>query len=98
MNEQRIIEEINKKVSNTSIKTKPSLPLSAKYRYWYVGITDDARRRKAEHESEGNDTQYWNSWPADNGAVARYVERHFLELGMDGGTGGGTNANLVYIY
>lgn len=98
MKARLIIGEIDKKVERIRITDKPNLPLSKKYPYWYIGITDDADRRKEEHKSDGKDVTFWNSWPADTEAIARQVEKHFLDCGMDGGGGGGTNPNLVYIF
>ena len=40
----------------------------------------------------------WEHWLADNEAVARNVEKHFLDLGMDGDTGGGEDTKYIYVY
>lgn len=98
MKAERIIEEINKIVGKIGIKGKTNPTLTEKYPYWYIGVTDDAERRRQEHANEGQDMTHWHTWPADSVTVARRVERYFQDLGMDGDVGGGTNPNLVYIY
>ena len=41
-------------------------------------------------------TDYVNkNWPEQ---IARDVEKYFLDLGLDGGTGGGKNINYVYCF
>lgn len=98
MNERRIIEEINKKVDGTSIENEPNLPLLKKYSRWNIGVTNDANRRKQEHDNKDTDTRFWNSWPADTVEIALRVEQYFHKLGMKGDPGGGKKPNLVYIY
>ena len=68
------------------------------YHLWYIGITDDLERRKAEHDSAGDSTKYWQSWKADTETIARNVEKYFLDKGMKGGTGGGEHPTYVYIF
>jgi hypothetical protein len=68
------------------------------YKLWTIGITDDPVRRKAEHESKGENTKYWKEWEADSEAIARNVESYFLNKGMKGGTGGGEHPTYVYIF
>lgn len=97
MKEQLIIDEIDAKVKNTSINSQHP-PLSKKYPSWYIGITDNPDERKASHKSKGAKVSHWRSWPADSESIARRVERHFKNLGMRGGTGGGKNPTYVYIY
>ena len=41
----------------------------------------------------------WIYCPADNIRTARMVEKYFLDLGMQGGDGGGNdNSTIVYCY
>ena len=73
-------------------------PLSA-YKYWYVGITEDARRRLFDEHNvdEKNDRYIWRT--ASSSDVARRIELYFVELGTDGGAGGGDeDAQVVYAY
>jgi predicted GIY-YIG superfamily endonuclease len=65
--------------------------------HWTVGVTDDPARRKGEHEQEGEDTSCWHQWDASTEETARQIEKHFLDKGCKGGTGGGS-ANWVYIF
>ena len=98
MKAQDIADAINKKVKDTNIKNKPNLPLSEKYRYWTIGITNDLDRRKKEHISDGKNISHWRGWPADTEEIARVVEKYFLDRGMNGGEGGGINPDRVYIF
>ncbi len=67
---------------------------SKKYSIWTVGVTDDPKRRKAEHEN----TKAWRQWNAGSETAARNVEKHFLGKGMKGGGGGPGKADYVYIF
>ena len=69
------------------------------YSDWYVGITEDAKRRVFEGHGieKGKDPYIWRT--AVSSKVAREIEKHFLDLGCDGGTGGGdADAEIVYSY
>ena len=69
------------------------------YSAWYVGITEDAERRVFEEHGveKGKDPYIWRT--ATSSAVARDIEKYFLDLGCDGGTGGGdADAEIVYAY
>ena len=69
------------------------------YSDWYVGITEDAKRRVFEEHGvvKGKDPYIWRT--AVSSAAARDVEEHFLDLGCDGGGGGGNeDADIVYAY
>jgi hypothetical protein len=68
------------------------------YNLWYIGITDDPERRKAEHDAAGDNTKHWKCWKADTEAIARNVEKYFIDKGMKGGTGGGEHPTYVYIF
>jgi predicted GIY-YIG superfamily endonuclease len=71
---------------------------SLSYSDWYIGITDDTKRRRAEHENEGKICIYWSDWKADSEAIARNVEAYFIDRGMKGGTGGGEHPTYVYVF
>ena len=81
-----IINAINNKVGGTS------------YSAWTIGVTDKPFTRREEHESDGDDVSSWSHYPTDNEDIGREVEKHFLDLGMKGGTGGGGNAEYVYVF
>ncbi len=88
MQESEIIEAIQQKIGKTD------------YNIWTIGITDDPVRRKSEHDvpHQGKITMYWKDWKADTEAIARSVEKHFLDKGMKGGTGGGEHPTYVYVF
>ncbi len=85
MKKEEIIKEIENRV--TSAKEK-------KYTIWTIGITDNLKRRKKEHDNP----KHWKDWKADTEEIARNVEKHFLDKGMKGDTGGGDTPNYVYIF
>jgi hypothetical protein len=68
------------------------------YRLWTIGITDDPKRRKSEHDANGEDTKAWSDWKADTETIARNVEKYFLDKGMKGSTGGGEHPTYVYVF
>jgi len=86
---------MNKADLITAIEAKRG---STSYSIWYIGITDDPARRKAEHETEKQNTTYWKDWHADTEAIARDIEQYFLKKGMHGGTGGGEHPTYVYMF
>jgi len=85
MQRATIISEIEKRVMSTENK---------KYSVWTVGITNDTERRKDEH---GN-PKYWLDWYAESENDVRTIEKHFLDKGMKGDTGGGNTPDYVYIF
>ena len=76
---------IEKRVSN--VKTKV-------YSAWTIGVTAHPDQRKQE---EGN-PKHWECWEADTEAIARTVEKYFLDKGMKGETGSGKEPRHVYIF
>ena len=67
------------------------------YEKWQIGVTDDPARRRTEHKNAGHNTEWWHDWNADSEEAARSVERHFLNKGMKGGSGGPGRADYVYV-
>jgi hypothetical protein len=65
-----------------------------------IGLTHDLSERKrywGETKKEG--IKYWSDWKADSLSDAQDIERHFINKGMKGGTGGDLSANKpVYVY
>lgn len=86
MSYNEIVDGINLKIGSTS------------YSIWTVGVTDDPDKRKQEHHNDGENVTYWTQWRTDTEKVGRDVEKHFLDLGMKGGTGGGGRAGYVYVF
>jgi len=81
-----IIYAIDRKISGSS------------YSSWTIGVTDDPYKRRDEHENDGEDVTHWTHYPTDNEDVGRNVEKHYINLGLKGGTGGGGNAGYVYVF
>jgi len=89
MKEIEIINSIEQKVMSFNPK---------KYSVWTIGITNNPDERRAKHDAENKNTKYWMYWAADNETIARNVEKHFLDKGVQGGAGGGENPTYVYIF
>jgi len=85
-------DEIKQGIEDIVKRTK------GKYSIWYIGITNDPKRRRKEHEEEGENTKVWRDWETDTKAIAESVESYFKKKGMKGGTGGSENPKYVYIF
>lgn len=69
------------------------------YSEFYIGISQDARKRLFEEHHVDRENSWWIYTTAISADVAREVEKHYLDLGMRGGTGGGDDkSNMVYCY
>ena len=69
------------------------------YSDFYVGITDNIEERLFGYHNVNKVTDWWIHCYADSEQIAREIEKHYLELGMDGGTGGGSgDGNTRYVY
>lgn len=68
------------------------------YSKCYVGITSNVEQRLfVDHNVTKNTGTYiWRT--ANTAAIAREVEQHFIDAGMDGGGGGSRTARIVYAY
>ena len=69
------------------------------YSSWYAGITESPKDRVfGDHKVDENKDKYaWRT--AESDKIAREIEKHFLDLGCDGGPGGGdSDAKVVYVY
>lgn len=64
------------------------------YSVWTIGVTDDPDRRKQEHDNP----QCWHHWNAPTEDAARRIEKYFVDKGCKGDTGGGGDADYVYIF
>lgn len=66
---------------------------------WYVGISSDPKRRLFEDHNVDKQRGKWIWRKADSNAIARSAERYLLQMGCEGGTGGGDKKSLyVYAY
>jgi hypothetical protein len=86
---QEIIDEITDHIADRG----------GSYSDWYVGITENAKRRIFEEHGveKGKDKYIWRT--ASSSSVARAIEEYLLDLGCDGGGGGGDDdADIVYAY
>jgi hypothetical protein len=69
------------------------------YKQWYVGITNDVDRRLFGEHNVNKEVGWWIFSGAASDTIARRIEQYFLNLGCDGGPGGGDKtANIVYAY
>ena len=66
---------------------------------WYVGIAADPKERLFDDHSVDKEKDAWIYCTASSSKVARKIEKHFLDEGADGGTGGGSeDTKSVYAY
>ena len=88
MTTQEIINDVNAHLGKSTKQY---------YGDFYIGITNDIDRRLfGEHNVPRNG--HWRIHrKANNDTHARNVEKHFLNEGMKGGTGGG-GTDCVYVY
>jgi len=89
-NYDTIIMEIDKHIS-----------LSGKRYYsdFYIGITKNIQQRLFGDHNVSKENSWWIYRTAESSDVARLVEKHYLELGMRGGTGGGDDDScVIYCY
>lgn len=66
---------------------------------WYVGITNDPDQRLFTGHNVSRENGYYLCCPCSSDDVAREIEQYFLNLGCDGGPGGGNETSrYVYVY
>lgn len=91
MTKNDIINEIIKHINS-------SCPYNTQYSQLYIGIANNGEDRVFNDHCVNKEKDVWIICPSDNEQIARDVEKHFLNLGMDGGSGGGKNINCVYCF
>lgn len=91
MTEKDIITEIKDYINS-------HCPNNTPYADLYIGIANNGENRVFNDHSVDKDNDVWIICPADTEQIARNVEKYFLNLGMDGGTGGGKDINYVYCF
>lgn len=64
---------------------------------WYVGITNDIDERLFGYHKADRQFGAWYHAPAINAVHSRSVEAALLQLGFDGGGGGGDHS-AVHVY
>lgn len=68
---------------------------------WYVGITNDIKRRKAEHLTENPFLSCFASYYAGSMKIAAEIEAHFTQKGTlnaSGSRGATKESKWVYVY
>jgi hypothetical protein len=69
------------------------------YKNCYVGITSDVESRLFGDHNVSMANGHWIYRTALSNSVAREIEQHFLNAGMNGGPGGGDAASkIIYAY
>lgn len=69
------------------------------YSDFYIGITKDVGQRLFGDHNVSKDNSWWIYRTAETNEIARAVEKHYLDLGMRGGPGGGDDdSRIVYCY
>jgi len=69
------------------------------YKDCYVGITSDVDSRLFGDHNVSKEKGHWIYRPTSSDNEAREIEQHFLDKGMDGGSGGGgEDSKIVYAY
>lgn len=87
---EKIIAEINEHLGKSSKEF---------YSDYYIGITDNINERLFGFHQVPQRGHWYIYMPADTDEIARKVEKFFLDLGMQGGTGGGSSKSImVYCY
>ena len=71
--------------------------LSLAYSEWTIGVSDDANRRRSEHEEERL-VRRWAEWKTDSEVEGRAIKQYFVDLGMRGDEDGGDRAQYVYVF
>ena len=86
---KEIIEEIESHITDRG----------AGIRGWYVGIAAKPKERLFDDHSVDKEKDAWIYRTASSDSVARDIEKHFLDKGAKGGTGGGDeDSKSVYAY
>lgn len=67
------------------------------YSDFYIGITNDIDRRLLGEHNVSKEHGWWIYRKGDTKAVAQAVEEYYLDKGMQGDTGGGSE-DTTYVY
>ncbi len=92
MNKEAIIKAIDEHIQSSG---------RSSYSDFYIGITNDIERRLFGEHRVNKEGMWWIYAQADTAEIARETEKHYLDLKMRGGTGGGTgdsDSKFVYCY
>lgn len=91
MTKKDIIKEITDYVNQ-------NFPAGATTKSFYVGIATDAENRLFIDHAVDKDNDIWIYCPTDSEQDARDIEKYFLDLELDGGSGGGKDIQYVYCF
>ncbi len=87
---QQIADDINNHLQKDSV---------THYSAYYIGITNDIERRLFNEHNVSKEGHWFIYRKAISKAAAQAVEEHFLNKGMQGDTGGGSDdTTWVYCY
>lgn len=75
MNSTAIKSEITKHIKKSMNSSEPRLNT------WYVGITNDTKRRKAEHKVDKLGLKFWKTFDAETMENANEIESYFSKKG-----------------
>ncbi len=67
------------------------------YSDWYVGIASDPKKRLFNDHNVRENPGIWIYDDAETQKIAREIEEYFINLGTDGGSGGG-DSSTTYVY
>ncbi len=66
------------------------------YKKWRVGIGEDGRERVRQQGADPDEALILTGYSAE---VVRMIEQDFLDKGMDGGPGGGSDeSKQIYVF
>ena len=65
---------------------------------WYVGVTDDPNKRIEEHRHSHPNLKFFWASKTLNESDGRQAEQDLINLGFDGGVGGGGSASFLYVF
>lgn len=86
---KEIIEEIESHITECG----------GRFSGWYVGIAAKPKERLFDDHSVDEERDAWIYRTASSDSIARDIEKHFLDKGARGGTGGGDeDSKSVYAY
>jgi len=93
METKAIKGEITKHIKKSMGSNNP------RFKNWYVGITNDIKRRRAEHNSKKIGIKYWKSFNAGSLKNANEVERYFSLKGTSNRPSpNGANEKSIFVY
>jgi hypothetical protein len=86
--------------SKASIIAAIQAKVGTSYSLYRIGLTHDLAERKAYwRDAKTATAKFWSDWKTDSLSDAQDIERHFINKGMQGGTGGDlSDRQTVHVY